>query len=54
MAQFLPLTHAVNISRAVFLGTYSSDLIVNFLFLLAVEAAAFYAGIRFMKRRLIK
>ncbi len=52
-AQFMPLTHAVNISRAVFLGSYSSELILNFVVLLVVEIIAFYAGIKFMKRRLI-
>lgn len=52
-AQFLPLTHAVDISRAVFLGTYSTSLIFNFLVLLIVEVIAFVAGIKLMKRRLI-
>jgi len=54
MANFLPLTHAVNISRAVFLGSYSPELLLNFSVLLAVEVVAFYAGIKLMKRRLIK
>lgn len=54
IAQFMPLTHAVNISRAVFLGTYSTELIYNFCVLLVVEIIAFYAGLKFMKRRLIK
>lgn len=54
MAQFMPLTHAVNISRAVFLGVYSPELIYNFLFLLIFEIVAFIAGIKLMKRRLIK
>lgn len=53
MSQFMPLTHAVNIARAVFLGTYSWSLVNNFLVLLVVEVIAFYLGIRFMKRRLI-
>ena len=53
VAQFMPLTHAVNIARAVFVGAYSSDLIINLLFLFVVEVIAFYLGIRFMKRRLI-
>jgi len=54
VANFLPLTHAVNISRAVFLGSYSPELLLNFSVLLAVEIVAFYAGIKLMKRRLIK
>jgi len=53
-AQFMPLTHAVNISRAIFLGTYSRELILNFLILFVMEVIAFYAGIKLMKRRLIK
>ncbi len=54
LAQFLPLTHAVEISRAAFNNTYSPGLIINFMVLLVVEVAAFYAGIKTMKRRLIK
>jgi lipooligosaccharide transport system permease protein len=53
-AQFLPLTHAVDISRAVFLGTYSSGLVFNFSVLLIVEIVAFVLGVKLMKRRLIK
>jgi lipooligosaccharide transport system permease protein len=53
-AQFLPLTHAANISRAVFSGTYSSELFLNFSVLIVLEVLAFYAGIKLMKRRLIK
>jgi lipooligosaccharide transport system permease protein len=54
LAQFMPLTHAVNISRAIFLGTYSPSLITNFLVIFILEVVAFYAGIKLMKRRLIK
>ena len=54
LAQFLPLTHAVNISRAVFSGEASPGLTGNLLYLVLLEAAAFYAGIKLMKRRLIK
>lgn len=54
LAQFLPLTHAVNISRAVFSSEYSPWLVYNFLVLVVLEAAAFYVGIKMMKRRLIK
>jgi lipooligosaccharide transport system permease protein len=54
LAEFLPLTHAVRISRAVFTGTYSTGLIKNFLVILVLETAAFSIGIRTMKKRLIK
>jgi lipooligosaccharide transport system permease protein len=52
-AMFLPLTHAVNISRAVFSGEASSGLMWNFLVLLVLEIVAFIIGIKLMKRRLI-
>ena len=53
-AQFLPLTHAVNISRAAFSGEPSGGLPLDFLYLILLEAVAFYIGIKLMKRRLIK
>jgi lipooligosaccharide transport system permease protein len=53
-AQFLPATHAVNISRAIFSGQISSGLWFNFLVLFTLEIAAFIIGIKLMKRRLIK
>ena len=53
-ALFLPLTHAVNISRAAFAGQVAPGLAMDFLVLVALEVAAFYTGIRLMKRRLIK
>ena len=53
-AKFLPLTPAVKISRAVFSGEYSASLLFDLLFILVVEIIAFYAGIKLMKRRLIK
>jgi lipooligosaccharide transport system permease protein len=53
-AQFLPLTHAVNISRAVFSGEMHLGLLWNVFVLLIIEALAFYLGIMLMKRRLIK
>lgn len=54
LAQFLPLTHAVAIARAIFNGTYGRGLVFNFLVILVLEVAAFLAGVRLMKRRLIK
>ena len=53
-SKFLPLTHAVAISRAVFTGTYDRGLLVNVAVLLGLMVVAFTAGITFMKRRLIK
>jgi lipooligosaccharide transport system permease protein len=54
LAQFMPLTHAVAIARAIFNGEYSRGLVFNFLVLLVLLAVAFLAGVRLMKRRLIK
>jgi lipooligosaccharide transport system permease protein len=53
-AQFLPLTHAVAISRAVFSGAYSSRLLVDFLIIFVLEVIAFVIGVKLMKRRLVK
>ncbi len=54
LSQFMPLTHAVAISRAIFNGSYSRELIFNFLVIFILEIAAFLIGVRLMKRRLIK
>jgi len=54
LSEFMPLTHAVKISRAVFSGAYHSGLILDFLVILVLETIAFYIGIKSMKRRLIK
>jgi len=54
LSEFLPLTHAVKISRAVFSGEFDSGLIWNFLVIVVLETVAFYIGIKSMKRRLIK
>jgi lipooligosaccharide transport system permease protein len=53
-ALFLPLTHAVNISRAAFAGQVVPGLALSVLVLVALGVAAFYTGVRLMKRRLIK
>jgi len=53
LAQCLPLTHAVTVSRAIFRGIPAPGLMVSLGYLLAVGAIAFYLGIRLMKRRLI-
>jgi lipooligosaccharide transport system permease protein len=54
LSQFLPLTHAVAISRAAFSGVYSSKLILNFAVVIVLGTVAFIFGIRMMKKRLIK
>jgi lipooligosaccharide transport system permease protein len=54
LSEFMPLTHAVKISRAVFSGAYNSGLAWNFLVIFVLEVIAFYVGIRMMKKRLIK
>lgn len=53
-AQTLPLTHAVNISRAAFSGKFSGSLVFDLLYLVVLEMVAFYMGIKLMKKRLIK
>jgi len=50
---FMPLTHAVNISRAAFSGEPVTGVWWSFLILLGLEIVAFVAGIKLMKRRLI-
>ena len=54
VAQFMPLTHAVQISRAVFSGEYHARYVWNFLVLFALEVVAFTIGVTMMKKRLIK
>jgi lipooligosaccharide transport system permease protein len=49
----MPLTHAVNISRAAYSGETTPGLGWNFLVLLVLEIIAFIVGIKLMKRRLI-
>jgi lipooligosaccharide transport system permease protein len=54
LSQFMPLTHAVAVARAVFNGEYPRGLILNFAVILALAGAAFLLGVRRMKKRLIK
>jgi lipooligosaccharide transport system permease protein len=54
LAQFLPLTHAVEVSRAVYSGVYTKGLILNLAYILALTLVAFWFGIGRMKKRLIK
>lgn len=54
LAQFLPLTHAVELSRAIYAGAWRPGIGRNILVTLAVTALAFTAGVLRMKKRLIK
>lgn len=54
IAEFVPLTHAVTISRAIFSGNYTPGLIWNLLAIAIPGAITFYLALYFMKRRLIK
>ncbi len=54
LAQFLPLTHAVEISRAVYSGVYPKSLVLNLAFVLVLTFAAVRGGVGRMKKRLIK
>lgn len=53
-SQFLPLTHAVKISRAVYSGAYDGGLVWSFVVILGLEGIAFFIALKSMKRRLIK
>jgi lipooligosaccharide transport system permease protein len=54
LSEFLPLTHAVKVSRAVYEGVFDSGLIWRLLVIIVLEAVAFIVSLRAMKRRLIK
>lgn len=54
LSNFMPLTHAVKISRAVFSGEYQAKYVWNFLVVFVLEVIAFTIGVRMMKKRLIK
>jgi lipooligosaccharide transport system permease protein len=54
LAQFMPLTHAVAIARAVYSGVYPRRVLFNIAVGLVLGLAAFVVGIRRMKKRLIK
>jgi lipooligosaccharide transport system permease protein len=54
LAEFLPLTHAVRISRALFTGEPATGLGWRLAVLVVVAAAAFTVSIRMMRKRLIK
>jgi lipooligosaccharide transport system permease protein len=54
LAEFLPLTHAVRISRALFTGEPASGLGWRLALLVVLAAAAFTVSVRMMRKRLIK
>jgi len=54
IAEFLPLTHAVEIARPLLLGVIPHGVIVHVLVLLAYAAAGFYAATVLFRRRLLK
>ena len=54
LSEFLPLTHAVKISRAVYSGVYDFRLVWSLLVIIVLEAVAFAIGLKTMKRRLVK
>jgi len=53
-AQFMPLTHAVAVARAVFSGVYPRGLVANFLVIVGLETVVFWAALKLMKRRLVR
>jgi len=54
LAQFMPLTHAVAIARAVYSGVYPRRVLFNVAVGLVLGLAAFVVGVRRMKKRLVK
>jgi len=53
-SKFLPLTHPVAISRAVYAGVYPKSLVTDVLVILGLEAVAFTVAVTLMKKRLVK
>ncbi len=54
LAGFLPLTHAVGISRAAFTGKFEGSLVTSTAVIIGLSLVSFAAGTAAMKRRLIK
>jgi len=54
LSLFLPLTHAVTLSRAIVAGKFGWALVGNLAVLLVLSVIAFYLAVISMKRRLIK
>lgn len=51
---FLPLTHAVNLSRGLMVGNFELSLLLSVLWIAAVTPVFFVLSIHLMKRKLIK
>lgn len=51
---FLPLTHVVNLSRALMIGNIKSSLILSVIWIAAVTPVFFVLSVNLMKRKLIK
>jgi len=54
LSWFFPLTHAVNISRALAIGNVHWGLLVDALWMIVFTAASSWVAIKFIKRRLVK
>ncbi len=54
VAWFFPLTHAVDLSRALVTGDVYAGLIVNMLWLILAAIPAFWLGLAAMKQRIVK
>lgn len=53
LAWFLPLTHGVNVSRAIFTGTVDFGTAADMVWLLVFSAAAFLVSVRAIRKRLV-
>ena len=54
IAEFIPLTHAVLISRAIFAGNINLSIAYHFAFIIIPALIAFVIAMLTMKRRIIK
>ena len=54
LAWFFPLTHAVNVSRALSLGSFGPGHLLDILWMLVFTAATSWVAVKFIKRRLVK
>jgi lipooligosaccharide transport system permease protein len=51
---FLPLSHTVNLSRGLVLGSLEQSMLVSLLWVVAVTSVFFVLSINLMRRKLIK
>lgn len=54
LAQFLPLTHVVSLSRSITLGSFGMDQILSVMYIAIVAVLFFVIATKLMKRRLVK